>query len=105
MVYRGYLTALQHVESYQTVILPELRRAYELTLDSYEDERNTWGDVLMAQRAYFMTRAAYVTHLAAWRQAEVLIVGYLLHGGLMPAMPRGAADDGARRRRTWAARR
>ena len=56
MVYEEYLTALQHVESYQSVVLPELRRAYELTLDSYEDERNTWGDVLMAQRAYYMER-------------------------------------------------
>ncbi len=85
MVYRAYLTALQHVESYQRVVLPELRRAYELTLDSYEDSRNTWGDVLMTQRAYYMNRQAYVTHLMAWREAEVLIVGYLLHGGLMPA--------------------
>ncbi len=89
MVYRAYLTALQHVESYQRFILPELRRAYELALDSYEDSRNTWGDVLMAQRAYYMNRMAYVTHLMAWREAEVLIVGYLLHGGLMPVMPAG----------------
>ena len=85
MIYQEYLTALQNVESYQRVILPELRRAYELTLDSYEDDRGTWGDVLMAQRMYYMNRAAYVTHLFAWREAEVLIVGYLLHGGLMPA--------------------
>ena len=85
-IYEEYLTALQHVESYQRVILPELRRAYELALDSYEDDRTMWIDVLMAQRLYFMNRAAYITHLAAWREAEVLIVGFLLHGGLMPAM-------------------
>ncbi len=85
--YRSYLTALQHVENDQRVILPELRRAYELALDSYESDRNTWGDVLMAQRKYYMARAAYVTHAMAWREAEVLIVGFLLHGGLMPAPP------------------
>ncbi len=85
-IYEEYLTALQHVENYQRVILPELRRAYELALDSYESDRNTWGDVLLAQRKYYMARASYVTFLATWREAEVLIVGFLLHGGLMPAM-------------------
>ena len=53
----------------------------------------------MAQRMYFMNRAAYITHLMAWRQAEVLIVGFLLHGGLMPAtmppMPAHAAEPDA----------
>ncbi len=90
MVYEQYLTALQHVESFQRVNLPELRRAYELTLDSYEDDRNTWGDVLITQRAYYMNRMGYVTHLMTWREAEVQIVGYLLHGGLMPAPPAGS---------------
>ena len=67
--------------------MPELRRAYEITLDSYEDDRTMWGDVLKVQRKYYMNRATYVTHLMAWREAEVLIIGFLLHGGLMPAPP------------------
>ncbi len=85
VVYRTYITGLQHVESFQRVILPELRRAYELTLDSYESDRNTWGDVLLTQRQYYMARMTYVTRLMMWRESEVLIVGFLLHGGLKPA--------------------
>ena len=85
MVYEAYLTAIQHVESYQKVILPELRRNYEVSLDSYEDDRTTWSLVLQAQRKYFSARQTYISHLVTWRMNEVLLVGFLLSGGTAAA--------------------
>ena len=82
-VYDLYLSALQHVQNFEQVILPEARQAYELRLDSYEDDRIPWTDVLAAQSGYFALRAQYVQHLIQLRDSEVLITGYLLQGGLM----------------------
>jgi outer membrane protein, heavy metal efflux system len=84
--YRRYLTAFQHVENYQKVILPEARKAYETLLDSYKDDRVQWPTVLEAEREYFQRREEYINNLIAWREAEVLIAGYLLHGGLEAPM-------------------
>ena len=80
--YRAYLTAVQHVRNYEQVILPEARRAYDLRLQSYEADRAPWADVLAAERDYFMHRGQYITNLIAWRENEVSILGFLLHGGL-----------------------
>jgi len=87
-VYRDYLNALQHATNYAEVILPEARSAYELQLRSYQDNRIAWDEVLRTQKDYFALRAEYVRNLMDWREAEVLITGFLLHGGLMaPAAP------------------
>jgi len=80
--YRDYLTALQHVENYEQVILPEARSAYELQLRSYKDNRIAWKEVLHAQKDYFMLRAEYIRNLMMWRETETQIAGFLLHGGL-----------------------
>ena len=80
--YRAYLTALQHVRNYQEVILPEARKAYEVMLDSYEDDRAPWIQVLEFEREYFLRRLVYLQNLMLLRQTEVLIIGYLLHDGL-----------------------
>lgn len=86
--YRQYITAWQHVENYEQVILPESRRAYETQLDSYKEDRIEWDRVLDAEREYFQLRANYVANLIALKESEVLIAGYLLHDGLMaPAGP------------------
>ncbi|MGE0758403.1 MAG: TolC family protein [Pirellulaceae bacterium] len=82
-VYDQYLSAFQHVQNYKSVILPESRRVYEIRLDSYEDDRITWQSVLAAQQGYFALRGQYVEQLIALRENEVLILGFLLHGGLM----------------------
>lgn len=87
-VYRDYLTALQHATNYAEVILPEARSAYELQLRSYKDNRISWDEVLSTQQQYFMLRAEYFRNLIAWRESEVQIAGFLLHGGLMaPSAP------------------
>jgi outer membrane protein TolC len=82
-VYEMYLTALQHVQNFEQVILPESRQAYEVRLDSYEEDRIPWTDVLAAENGYFTLRSQYIQNLVQLRESEVLILGYLLHGGLM----------------------
>jgi outer membrane protein TolC len=84
-VYRVYLSALQHVKEYRETVLPEARKAYEVMLDQYKADRVKWVDVLAVEQAYFARRATYIANLVAWRESEVLIVGYLLAGGLTPA--------------------
>ena len=91
-VYQSYLTALQSVRSYQEIMVPEARRAYEVLLDAYKEDREEWPRVLLAQTQYYDLRNQYIQQLVAWRSNETLIAGYLLNGGLMP--PTGAAPAG-----------
>jgi outer membrane protein TolC len=91
-IYRDYLTAVQNVRSYQEVIVPESRLAYEVLLDAYEEDRVDWPQVLAAQLTYYQMRVQYVQQLVAWRSNETLIAGYLLNGGLMP--PTGPEPPG-----------
>ncbi len=92
--YRDYLTALQHVEQYKSVILPEAREAYRNQLDAYKEDRQNWGEVLAVQKRYFDMRLTYVMNLITLRENETLIQGYLLHGGLMAPseLPAGHLD-------------
>ncbi len=82
-VYQAYLMAIQNVRSYQDVIVPESRMAYEVLLDAYKEDRVDWPQVLESQVKYYQMRAQYIDHLINWRTNETLIAGYLLHGGLM----------------------
>lgn len=96
-MYGAYLTALQHVKEYRETVLPEARKAYEVMLDAYKADRVKWVDVLAVEKAYFARRATYIANLVVWRESEVLIVGYLLAGGLSPAaapIPIPAAGPG-----------
>ncbi|MGN6547756.1 MAG: TolC family protein [Aureliella sp.] len=81
--YRQYITAYQRVENFEQVILPESRSAYEVQLDSYEDDRIRWTDVLTSESAYLQLQIDYINNLVRLRESEALIVGYLLHGGLV----------------------
>ena len=80
--YRNYLTAVQQVRNYEQVILPESKLAYDLRLQSYEEDRAPWTDVLQAEQDYFIHRVEYIRNLVIWRENEVSIMGFLLHGGL-----------------------
>jgi len=83
--YDQYITALQRVENYKEVVLPELRQAYEQALESYRDDRQEWPDVLNTHVEYTMRRMEYVQNLRQLCAAEVLIAGFLLRDGLEPA--------------------
>lgn len=80
-----YLTAVQHVSEFRTVILPEARAAYATELDSYQEDRQDWPAVLDAQQDYFDLRRIYIDHLVNWRENEAMVQGFLLDGGLQAA--------------------
>ena len=84
-VYQQYLTALQIATEYDRVIIPEAELAYQELLQSYKANRVDWPTVLEAQMDYFNARLTRVQHLEQVRTNEVLVRGFLLHGGLMAA--------------------
>ncbi len=90
--FRGYRTALQHVDSYRDVILPASQARYTARLRSYEENREKWPAVLEAQQDFFLRRLTYVDHLVAWRTTAVTIDGLLLVDGL--ASPAGVTAPG-----------
>ncbi len=95
MEFEHHETAASHVVEYQQVILPELREAYRLLLESYGETRTDWNEVLHAQTDYFDARIEYYEWLEKLRESEVLIDGMLLRGGLTAAegtVPRGHID-------------
>lgn len=99
--FESYLTTTQHVDQYQTMILPELKETYRLMLESYKDNRIDWNEVLLAQNDYFTAQQEYIDWLWQWRRSQVLIDGMLLHDGLMAAegaMPAGHIDSVAKPR-------
>ena len=82
MHFQQYLTARQHVETYRATILPEAEKAYQARLDAYKQRRETWPNVLDAQRELYMRQAEYTMNLVTWREQRTLIEGFLLTGGL-----------------------
>ncbi len=80
--FQQYRTALQHVKSYRTVLLPESEQRYRLRLKSYEKNRETWPAVLEAQQDFFGRRLIYIDHLVARQSTRVAIQGLLLVDGL-----------------------
>ncbi|MDQ2947821.1 MAG: TolC family protein [Acidobacteriota bacterium] len=83
--YENYLTALQHVQEYESTILPEARQAYETQLKSYKIAREDWPAVLAVEGQYQQRRETYVQSLLEWRKAETAINGFLLVGGGLKA--------------------
>ncbi|HRX83178.1 MAG TPA: TolC family protein, partial [Pirellulaceae bacterium] len=83
--YQQYLTSLQMATEYGRVIVPESKLAYEGFLKSYKDNRVDWPEVLAAQHEYFDVRLTQIQQLEEARANEVLVRGFLLHGGLMAA--------------------
>lgn len=77
-----YLSALQHVRSYQNVILPESESRYQTRLKSYQEDRIRWLDVLEAHRDLSSRWLTYIDQLTKWRMAQVAIEGLLLVDGL-----------------------
>ncbi|HBV20957.1 MAG TPA: TolC family protein [Nitrosomonas sp.] len=80
--FQQYLTAVQHIQNYKDIILPESEQRYKTQLLSYKAARETWPAVLESQRDFFMRRLEYVDQLIAWRTARVAIDGMLLTDGL-----------------------
>jgi outer membrane protein TolC len=90
--FRVYTTALQHVQSYEKVILPEAQKRYEVMLQSYKDTRSDWPPVLEAQKDFFDLRNEYIDHQLALRESEIAIKGFVLTGALVA--PPGVTPSG-----------
>jgi outer membrane protein TolC len=82
MHFQQYLTARQHVETYRATVLPEAEKAYKARLDAYKERRETWPNVLDAQRELYQRQVEYTQNLVTWREQRTLIEGFLLTGGL-----------------------
>ncbi len=80
--YRAYLSAWQYVQEFENTILPKAQTAYELLVQSYENRRAPWVDVMTAQRLQMILEIEYVESLRAYRESDVAIRGMLLTGGL-----------------------
>ncbi|MEW4453461.1 TolC family protein [Bremerella sp. JC817] len=83
--YEAYLSAAQHVLTYEELVLPELKQAYANSLQSYKEDRVAWPAVLMAYENYTQRRIEYIDHLLQRRTSEIMLNGFLLHGGLNAA--------------------
>jgi len=80
--FRNYQTAWQHVQVYQSEMLPKAKQANDLLHEGYKARRAAWPDVLIAQRIYLDLQAQYINSLMAYRETDISIRGLLLTGGL-----------------------
>jgi cobalt-zinc-cadmium efflux system outer membrane protein len=91
--FQQYQQARRQVEIYEEQILPKARRTLEMTARGYELERLDLLRVLTARRTYFESSLAAVRAQAALRQADIVLAGLLLTGGLND-VPDLATDPG-----------
>ena len=89
--FTSYQNALRTVRAYQEEILPKSKRTLELYQEYFKkQQRATWPQVLVAERAYFQQEDQYYEALIEFRRAEVAIHGLLLLDGLStPLAPGG----------------
>lgn len=81
--YRNYQTNWQHIQAYQSEILPKSEQVFEMLHQSYIMRRATWSQVLIAQKNYLDLQAQYINALLEYRETDISIRGMLLTGGLM----------------------
>ncbi len=88
--YRHYQTSWQHIQAYQSEMLPKSKQVYEILQKGYEMRRATWPAVLMAQRNYLELQRQYTCTLLEYRVTDISLRGMLLTGGLtQPPSPLG----------------
>ena len=80
--FTDYESAVILAENYRTEILPNAQRAYELYLDSFQQRRAAWPQVLDAQREYLDLYEEYLDNVLDARLSEARINTFLLEDGL-----------------------
>lgn len=80
--FRDFQQAAQQVQRYQQDILPSARENLKLTEEGYKQGEFDFLRVLTARRTYFETNLRSVDSQIALRQADVILSGLLLRGGL-----------------------
>ncbi|MFQ5730688.1 MAG: TolC family protein [Planctomycetaceae bacterium] len=80
--FRDFQQAKFQVQQYQKNILSNAQESRKLTEESYRAGQVNFLRVLTARRTYFEANLLYVDALIALRQANVVIDGFVLTGGL-----------------------
>ncbi|WP_231742771.1 TolC family protein [Polystyrenella longa] len=95
MTYEQYAMSYEHAVEYRDMIVPEMKAAYQELLISYKRDREEWPTVLQAHNDYVQVRLEQIHFEEEFRMNEILIMGYLLKGGLQAApgaVPPGHID-------------
>lgn len=81
-VFADYEAASISAKTYREESLPQASELYRLYLESFEQKRAAWPQVLDARRDYFEMLDDYLDNLLDARQAEARLTTFLLEGGL-----------------------
>lgn len=82
-----YETNLRIVEDYRQSVLPAAARAYELSLEAYRRNAESFDQVLMAQRTFFQTQSDYLDALQEIQEAVAQIGSFFQDAGLGAVTP------------------
>lgn len=82
--FAAYDAALIEARISEQESLPKAREAYETYLESFQNRRAAWPQVLVAQREYFQMSDEYLDTLLELRRAEADLTGFFLGDGLEP---------------------
>lgn len=82
VAHRNFKQAKYQVELYEKEILANAREGLKLTEETYKAGEVNFLRVLTARRTYFEANLRYIESLVALRQADVIISGFILTGGL-----------------------
>jgi outer membrane protein, heavy metal efflux system len=83
-----YESAALLAQSYHNEILPQAKQSYDLYLESFQNRRAAWPQVVDSQREYFELYEEYLDNVLDARLAETRINTFLLEDGLsQPAEP------------------
>jgi cobalt-zinc-cadmium efflux system outer membrane protein len=77
-----YESAMLMAENYRSEILPQAQQSYELYLESFQNRRAAWPQVVDAQREYLELYEEYLENVLEARLAETRINAFFLEDGL-----------------------
>jgi cobalt-zinc-cadmium efflux system outer membrane protein len=80
--FADYESAMLLAKTYRVEALPKAEEAYQLYLQSFQERRAAWPQVLDAQQQYYELYEEYLTNLLEARLAEAQINSMFLEDGL-----------------------
>jgi cobalt-zinc-cadmium efflux system outer membrane protein len=92
--FADYEAALTLAETYRRDILPTARRTYQTQMESFQNRRAAWPQVVDAQREYLEMYDEYLNNLHDARMAETRINTFFLSDGL--SQPQQPTPEGHR---------
>jgi outer membrane protein, heavy metal efflux system len=92
--FANYESAVALADSYRREILPKSQQAYQTYLDSFQNRRAAWPQVVDAQRDYLQHYDEYLDYVHDARRAETRINTFFLDDGL--SQPQEPTPEGHR---------